>query len=470
MLPHIRGLPSAVCPALTAPSPFKPFHARAGARVSKYFINIRSASSPAMESLNLHSLADTLQSITGLIIQTVGIFLVTSLSFFMTRSIRRTSLIYWTIGWACLAASLVSLTIAFRIGSFHKLLFSVYFLGEYCFGYMLLAGCRNYASGNRLTRRSWSKLIPAVAIALVLPRVSDDFNDWFIFHAAILAGLFAAAFASLVIARRGKKASPGLRVMTVALALLTLDFLHYVPIMIYVKLYSVGSQLAYLKYNSIYDLILEILLGFGTVMMVMDEVRHEVEGANRELVAARDRLELLARVDPLTEALNRHAFYSLLEKKRDDAESPATGSVVVIDIDNLKPINDSLGHTAGDHAIREVAHALRSLIRTEDLLFRWGGDEFLVLLYNISEDQTRARINKLDGSIARTSLPGAETPVALVVSYGIASFSALDQIGQAIEQADDAMYLRKQSRKTQDRLDRVRAMLDRAQEKLSLQS
>lgn len=142
----------------------------------------------------------------------------------------------------------------------------------------------------------------------------------------------------------------------------------------------------------------------------------------------------------------------------------------IIDIDNLKPINDLLGHTAGDHAIREVARSLRSLIHADDLLFRWGGDEFLVLLYDVSEDQACARINKLDGSIASIILPGSETPVALLVSYGVASFSALDQIGQAIDRADDAMYLRKQSRKTQDRLNRVQSVLDRAQEKLSLQS
>ncbi|HSE98216.1 MAG TPA: GGDEF domain-containing protein, partial [Blastocatellia bacterium] len=224
-------------------------------------------------------------------------------------------------------------------------------------------------------------------------------------------------------------------------------FAHYVPVMSYIEFFNDSMKLPYLQYTSIYDLILEILLGFGTVMVVMEDMRHEVEAANRELVAARDRLEVLARIDPLTEALNRHAFHSLLEKRQDPPAGGVSGCVVVIDIDNLKPINDRLGHTAGDAAIREVARCLRSVIRADDLLFRWGGDEFLILLFNISEPEARRRIDDLDAVLAETRLPGSTDAVPLIVSYGLASFTDLAQVEHAIEKADSAMYARKQSRK-----------------------
>jgi len=254
-----------------------------------------------------------LQSVIGLTIQCAGIVLVTALSFFMTRSIRRSFLNYWTAAWASLAVALLSLTVAFRIPSLAWIGFPVYFFCEYVFGFMFIAGCRNYASGERLTKRRFYLLIPAVALAIVLARLSEDFSVPFIPPAAIFAAFFAMGYRALIPVRRANASSPGIRVMSVALVLLTLDFLHYVPLLSFVELTHSATPIGYLRYSSIYDLILETLLGFGTLMLVMDDSRHEVEAANRDLIAARDRLEVLVRVDPLTEALNRHAFYSLLD-------------------------------------------------------------------------------------------------------------------------------------------------------------
>jgi diguanylate cyclase len=79
----------------------------------------------------------------------------------------------------------------------------------------------------------------------------------------------------------------------------------------------------------------------------------------------------MARVDPLTASLNRHAFCSMAEGYR--ATGEASGCVAVVDMDALKPINDSLGHTSGDAAIRAVARAIRQVVRADDLVFRWGG-------------------------------------------------------------------------------------------------
>ena len=137
-------------------------------------------------------------------------------------------------------------------------------------------------------------------------------------------------------------------------------------------LWGFTCPLSYLQFTSVFDLLFEILLGFGTVMVLMESVRREVELANKKLTDARDKLELLVQMDPLTEALNRHAFHSLLRRPEAGQDTATSGSVAVIDIDNLKPINDTMGHTAGDKAIRAVARAMRSLVRADDMLFRWG--------------------------------------------------------------------------------------------------
>ena len=383
----------------------------------------------------------------GLAIQCVGIGLVTLLSFFMMRSIQGASQRYWTAAWSCLSLSLSSLIVGFHVAWPKGLFYSLYFFGEYAFGYMFFAGCRHHATGARLTRRHLLALAPGVAVAAALPWLSEDFNDLFIVQSLVMAGLFAAAFVALGPARRGGAATPGLRVMSLALLLLALDFLHYAPVFgARNGAWGFTVPEGYLKYTSIFDLILETLLGFGTVMVLMEGVRREVEAANRELTEARERAERAARVDPLTEALNRHAFHSLLS--RDGcAREDASGCVAVIDLDDLKPINDTLGHAAGDRAIRAVAHAVRSVVRADDLLFRWGGDEFLVLLFGMPEGAARRRLDSLDEALARVSLGDTHALGPLTVSHGLACFDSLAQLQHAIEEADGAMYARKQSRK-----------------------
>src|ERR1041384_3704570 len=145
------------------------------------------------------------------------------------------------------------------------------------------------------------------------------------------------------------------------------------------------------------------VLGFGMVMLLMKSVRREVEMANRKLLEARDQLELLVQMDPLTEALNRHAFHSLLRRPEAGHDTVTSGSVAILDIDNLKPINDTLGHTTGDKAIRAVARATRSLVRADDMLFRWGGDEFLVLMFKLPQPDASRRMEKLNQILAENS-------------------------------------------------------------------
>ncbi len=388
----------------------------------------------------------------GLVIQCVGIVLVTLLSFFIMRSIQARSLRYWTLAWTCLSVALAALVVAFHIVALKPLWYSLYFMGEYLFGFLLVAGCRQHATGARLNRRQLYLLAPLALLACSLPHVAPEFNDMFMVQAGVMGTFFAIAFWTLRPARRREATSPGVRVMSVALALLTLNFFHYVPI--FGARYDIWGWFvpaSYLKYTSIFDLILEILLGFGTVMVLMEGVRREVEATNRELTAARDGLELMARVDPLTQAFNRHAFHSLLNREQAGAEADAAGCVAVLDIDNLKPINDSHGHAAGDEAIRIVAHAVRALVRADDMLFRWGGDEFLLLLFGLPEAEARRRLETLNTPLAATHLRHAPAPISISVSYGLASFSTLADLQPAIEQADIAMYQRKQSYKRQGR-------------------
>src|SRR5215469_12053119 len=134
-----------------------------------------------------------MDSTIGLIIQFAGISLVALLSFFMTRSIRRVSLEYWTMAWLCLAIALVVLYIGFKIEALSPVMYPIYMFGEYAFGCLFVAGCRNYTTGARMGRRECAILLAAAAVAICLSRVSGNFNIIFGIHAGIIGGLFGAA-------------------------------------------------------------------------------------------------------------------------------------------------------------------------------------------------------------------------------------------------------------------------------------
>jgi diguanylate cyclase (GGDEF)-like protein len=377
----------------------------------------------------------------GLAIQCVGILLITLLSIFMRSSIKSYALNYWTASWASLSLALLSLFIGFQSGFKQTLFYSCYFLGEYLFGLLFIAGCRNQMTGATLNRKHNYFLVPALAVSIILPYASHDFNDLFMIHAAIMSALFMVAFFTLRRGPRPEEPSPGIRVMSAALLLLAIGFLHYVPVFGARKgLWGVTVPLSYLQYTSVFDLLFEILLGFGTVMVLMEGVRREIEMTNRKLLQARDRLELLVQMDPLTEALNRHAFHSLLRRPEVGHDAVTSGSVAVIDIDNLKPINDTMGHTAGDKAIRAVARAMRSLVRADDMLFRWGGDEFLVLMFKLPESEASRRMDKLNKILEENCERWIGLPLTVTVSHGVAGFNSLTDLGHAIELADQEMY------------------------------
>ncbi len=387
-------------------------------------------------------------SLLGMIIQGVGIALLALLSFFLARSVKRLFLDYWAMAWACLALALLALFLSFRLPPLSALLEGLYYVGEYGFGILLVAGCRSFATGARLGRRDlWVVAVAVVLGLVVMPRTASDFTFRFIPQSILLAAIFVAALVQVERARRVRGATPGIRLTSVALVILALNFLHYAPVLAYSMVNHVTLPLAYAAYTSIYDLILEVVLAFGTVTLVMEDARAEVERSNRDLLDARDRLEVVARMDPLTQSLNRHAFYSLVEGSRTPDASPPAGCVAVVDVDGLKPINDSHGHAAGDAVIRAVARAIRSLVRADDLVFRWGGDEFLVVLFGVSEDETRRRLSGLDAQLATIEVPGAARPLAVTVSSGVAGFAPGASLEQATEAADQAMYAHKQQRR-----------------------
>jgi diguanylate cyclase (GGDEF)-like protein len=388
---------------------------------------------------------DPSPSLEALLLQGFGILPLAALSFLLSRSIPRDYLRYFWRAWTSLAVALFALYFSLRFPAERAVLESLYFLGEYVFAGLILAGCRNLGTGESVGRRALWLLLPTAAVAVGLACLHDSFAVRFVPHAAIMAVLFAVALRAVRHVPATGRSRIGAPLLQVSLLSLVALFAHYGPVLSWSQWTGAALPRAYLHYASLFDLLLETLLGFGTLILVLEREHSDLEVANEQLRAAQERLETMARVDPLTASLNRHAFYSMVEGYR--AAKGASGCVAVVDLDALKFVNDTFGHPAGDAAIRAVARAIRQVVRADDLVFRWGGDEFLVALFGVSEYEARRRLDGLEAMLGVVPVPGAPEPLAVTVSLGVAAFAAVEGLERAIATADERMYRRKLARR-----------------------
>jgi diguanylate cyclase (GGDEF)-like protein len=118
--------------------------------------------------------------------------------------------------------------------------------------------------------------------------------------------------------------------------------------------------------------------------------------------------------------------------------------VVAVDLDGLQVINDRFGHAAGDAAIRALARAIRTVVRADDLVYRWGGDEFLVVLPGVSPAEAQQRFDRFDEVLQGQGIQ--EAGGEMTASWGVAPYSPERPIGDAVEAADEALLARKRSR------------------------
>ena len=119
---------------------------------------------------------------------------------------------------------------------------------------------------------------------------------------------------------------------------------------------------------------------------------------------------------------------------------------MLIDIDNLKRINDRHGHEAGDEALRLVAGVLKESIRLGDLVVRWGGDEFVTVLRGAAHDAATRRFTTLIGTLEEAA-EGFPYEAPLRVDWGVSSCVAATDISRSLAEADERMYAMKRRRR-----------------------
>jgi diguanylate cyclase (GGDEF)-like protein len=358
-------------------------------------------------------------------VQAIGTLLLAIMLAQLGRIFRRSYARRWAFGWGSLFLALTAVRLDIHYGS--RGFWVAYLVLEWVFLYLLWAGCREILTGQRMEFRHAAYAIPvAIAVAAVMARFAPSFDDLFTVQTAIVG---SAAVASFVTLNRRTDCAIGCSIMRISLVLMAALYYAYVPLYAY---YTHVAKFPFLEYSSLGDLLVAVVLGFGMIIVTAEE-------ANRELEEAKARVEQKLNIDPLTEALNRHAFHSMQHGDEVQTDGALSGVVVMIDVDNLKGINDKFGHVAGDAVIRASANSVRNLIRADDLLFRWGGDEFVAIIPNSTLAIVCERLSPLsEGIMARVSPSGP--PLRFSISWGGAEFGDRMSLDSAMKAADQAMY------------------------------
>ena len=179
--------------------------------------------------------------------------------------------------------------------------------------------------------------------------------------------------------------------------------------------------------------------------------RATIRKLRAELKTAQKRIEELqasADTDFLLGIPNRRGFeHELTRAIAYIKRYQASGALILLDVDRLKPINDAFGHAAGDEVLKAITDVLTRQVRASDVVGRLGGDEFALLLWNLSETDARAKAALLEAEIDRLTFVFEGRNITAGASAGTAILSPHSEASRALEEADSAMYVRKAQRR-----------------------
>jgi diguanylate cyclase (GGDEF)-like protein len=210
----------------------------------------------------------------------------------------------------------------------------------------------------------------------------------------------------------------------------------------------------YYAYAHFIEMFLEMTVGVGIIILLFEASQSQLQSEMERLVESDSQVKEMGIRDRLTGLYNRHYFNDVI--RRELARSRRHGgalSVLLIDVDRFKEINDVRGHAVGDGVLQFVANYLTACVRESDLVFRWGGDEFLVLLTQADEASAAQKCEEL-ANRHLPKLPGDER-LRIDLSVGWATHQPNAEFPKTLAEADARMYemklSRKKARATQER-------------------
>lgn len=374
---------------------------------------------------------------------------------------RRRYFYYWFAGWGFLAVGLTALLVRFffisgPIGEqpadnlVERVFTGLYQFGKVGFLAGVLVGTLDYTRGIRSGLAFRAALGLALIFGVVCARFAESLDQTLLWQVPFTAIAFLGS-AGALLGLSPYRRSLGTRLTAYFLVLFALAWLLYGFIFGADLVPGLESYQPWMMqvalYNAHIDLLLQMLVAFGMVVILLEDAKRETEAAHGELAVAHQELKAESLRDSLTRALNRRAYNegAGLEAARADF-----GTVIVFDLDNLKAVNDAHGHQAGDALLRYFVEVLRPRLRPGDKLFRFGGDEFLLVMPRARVEEVVKRFRELMEEVPPMPWGDGDRAVPLRVSIGAAAFRDGEQLESAISRADSDMYKEKRQHKLFD--------------------
>ena len=346
---------------------------------------------------------------------------------------RRTYILWWMWGWFAMSAAAAFTAEPLRNARLDAMAFGAAQFLRVIAGLLFVVATDAYRRVPRL-RRLYGLLLMPVAIWFTLAPAALGTGAVFSPGFLLVAGSMATAgVAHLRLARESRllgAAIVGAMLIGLAAVNAWVATLAGIP----------GQSLLAL-------LVMFLLAALGMQLMTFEDMTFELRRTNRRLEAAQSDLRQAVITDPLTGTRNRRFFDEVIGREMQRHRRYKTPlSIVFIDVDHFKMINDTLGHETGDRVLREVATFLLRHIREADYVFRWGGDEFLVLI-SCGEEEAVRRGRELQAAFANSEHV-ANLPEGVALSIGCVEVPAeATDIMPSVQAADERMYDDKKRRR-----------------------
>jgi diguanylate cyclase (GGDEF)-like protein len=362
------------------------------------------------------------------VVSVIAIFFV-----FLSRTSKLEEVRLWALAWVADALALVIIFIH-SLGLLGRPMPPVatgfYAAAKTLFVLLLVAGTRHHF---RSSVENWLRPKQVAAIVILWGAAMGALVSRFAYvqvvQSLMVGAVMATAGVWVLRNPRGERS----RWLGLAFLIEGLVFLQYVPSLA-PQIWGAPVLFNYVRYSSFFDAVAELLIALASLVALQDRIVEELRYANEELVTSQERLRQLVDLDPLTSLMNRRGF------RRELARSETTGAAIIfMDINNFKSINDRLGHSTGDVCLKRLGRLLSQCFRAEDALFRWGGDEFLVLAPGLDIDGAGRRVAELCGQLAQ---PEGDIPTC-AIAVGVALLAPGGDATAALHEADARMYIDK---------------------------
>ena len=193
-------------------------------------------------------------------------------------------------------------------------------------------------------------------------------------------------------------------------------------------------------------MVVVVLLSSTFLTTRVQSTREHLRRQKAELAQALEQIRQLATHDDLTGLLNRRAMLDRMQlEQRRSLRSGSPLLIAQLDIDHFKAVNDTHGHAAGDLVLQSFADTVRRNVRDTDVLARWGGEEFVLLLCDTPAADAVALMERLRQAVQAMQVPVAQggQPITVTVSIGLARHAPADPLAGTLERADRALYAAK---------------------------